>query len=178
MPSAAAMARSSGVVMNPRTKSALAPTYTVLTVTVALSSFGYWRTLRVRTACSPATMISTLTTIASTGRRRNRSVIFMASPVRGVGVELRLRLHAVVDDDGRVVPQLERPRAHHRLAGRDPLGDGHEVAAHGARAHELLARDLHRLAVGGLVHPRRARLLVLDDEHGVAVRRVHDGRRG
>src|SRR5450432_2165309 len=44
--------RSRGVVMNPRTRSALAPTYAVRTVTVALSSFGYWRTLRVRTACS------------------------------------------------------------------------------------------------------------------------------
>src|SRR5436190_3296967 len=169
MPSAAAIARSSGVVMKPRTRSALAPTYTVRTVTVALSSLGYWRTFRLRIACSPATMISTLTTIASTGRRRKRSVSFMASAVgRGRG-ELRLGLDGVVHDDGRVVAQLECARAHHLLAGRDALGDRDEVAPGRPRAHELLARDLDGLAVGGLVHPGRARLLVFDDEHRVAV---------
>src|SRR5262245_43679574 len=177
MPSAAAMARSSGVVMKPRTRSALAPTYTVLTVTVALSSFGYWRTFRPRIACRPATMISTLTTIASTGRRRKRSVSFMASAVRGVRLQLRLRLHAVVHHHGRVVPQLESPGAHHVLAGVDALVDGDEVTARRARAHELLTRDLDRLAVGALVHPRRARLLVFDDEHRIAERRVDDRRR-
>src|ERR1044071_3839988 len=107
MPAAAAIARSSGVVMKPRTRSALAPTYTVLTVTVALSSFGYWRTFRVRTACRPATMMRTLTTIASTGRRRKTSVSFTASAVFGVRRQLGFRLHAVVDDHRRVVPQLE-----------------------------------------------------------------------
>src|SRR5437764_474106 len=135
MPSAAAIARSSGVVMKPRTRLALAPTYTVRTVTVALSSFGYCRTFRVWIACRPATMISTLTTIASTGRRKNRSVSFTASPVLRVGRQLRLGLYAVVDDHGRVVPQLERARAHHLLSGRDTLADRHEVAAHGAGAY-------------------------------------------
>src|SRR5690242_5640479 len=142
MPSAAAMARSSGVVMKPRTRSALAPTYTVRTVTVALSSFGYWRTFRPRIACRPATMISTLTTIASTGRRRNRSVSFMASAVRRVRRQLRLGLHAVVHDHRGVVAQLERARGHQLLAGGDALGDRHEVTARRARADELLARDL------------------------------------
>ena len=42
------MTRSSGVVMKPRTSSALAPTYTVATVTVALSLRGYWRILSER----------------------------------------------------------------------------------------------------------------------------------
>src|SRR5947207_15501983 len=123
MPSAAAIARSSGVVMKPRTRSALAPTYTVRTVTVALSSFGYWRTFRPRIACNPATMISTLTTIASTGRRRKMSVSFMASAVRRGRGQLWLRLDGVVHVDRRVVPQLERARAHHRLACLEPLGD-------------------------------------------------------
>src|SRR4029079_12565478 len=174
MPSAAAIAVSRGVVMKPRTRSALAPTYTVRTVTVALSSFGYWRTFSVRIACRPATTIRTLTTIASTGRRRKRSVNFMTSAVLGVRRQLGLRLHRVVHDDRRVVPQLERARAHHLLAGRDALGDRREVAVRGARADELLARDLDRLAARGLVHPRRAGLLVLDDEHRIAVRRVDD----
>src|SRR5262245_58047870 len=123
MPSAAAMARSSGVVMKPRTRSALAPTYTVRTVTVALSSFGYCRTFSVRTAWMPATMISTLTTIASTGRRKKTSVTFMASAVLGMRRELRFRLDGVVDDHGRVVPQLERARADHLLARADALAD-------------------------------------------------------
>ena len=77
MPSAAAMARSRGVVMKPRTSSALAPTYTVVTVTEAFSLRGYWRTLSVRMAWKPAMMITRLTTIASTGRRMKMSVNFM-----------------------------------------------------------------------------------------------------
>src|SRR3954466_14171512 len=148
MPSAAAMARSRGVVMNPRTRSALAPTYTVLTVTVALSSFGYWRTFKVRTACSPATMISTLTTIASTGRRKKTSVSFMASVVLRFQRQPGLRLHAVVNDHRRIVTQLEGAGADHHLPGGDSLCDRHEVAARRAGAHELLARDLHGLSVG------------------------------
>ena len=79
------MARSSGVVMKPRTRSALAPMYAVRTVTVALSSFGYWRTLSVRTACSPAMMMTRLTTMASTGRRMKMSVSFTAAPQRFTG---------------------------------------------------------------------------------------------
>src|SRR6266545_2360752 len=168
MPSAAAIARSSGVVMKPRTRSALAPTYTVRTVTVALSSFGYWRTFKPRTACRPATMMSTLTTIASTGRRRKTSVSFM-SPVRGVGVELWLALDAVVHDLRGVVAELERARAHHLLAGRETLRHRHEVAARGAHAYELLARDLDRFAVVRLV---------FDHEHGVAVGSVDNRGRG
>jgi len=43
-------------------------------VTVALSSFGYWRALRVRIAWRPAMMMTRFTTSASTGRRRKMSV--------------------------------------------------------------------------------------------------------
>ena len=78
MPSAAATARSMGVVMNPRTSSASAPTYAVVTVTVADSSLGYWRTFRLKIACSPATTNTRLTTIARTGRRTKMSVNFIA----------------------------------------------------------------------------------------------------
>ena len=53
MPSALAITRSSGVVMKPRTRSALAPTYTVVTCTTAMSLRGYWRTLSERMACKP-----------------------------------------------------------------------------------------------------------------------------
>src|SRR5882672_9948373 len=128
MPSAAAIDRSSGVVMKPRTRSALAPTYTVLTVTVELTSRGYWRTFKVRTACAPAMMMSRLTTTASTGRRRKTSVTLM-SAVLGVGLELGPLLDPIVDDDGRAVSQLEGAGGHDRLPGGDALRDGDEVAA-------------------------------------------------
>src|SRR5437870_12158769 len=74
MPSAAAIARSSGVVMNPLTSSASAPTYTVVTVIEAISLRGYCRTLIVFIACKPAMRITKLTTNASTGRFMKRSV--------------------------------------------------------------------------------------------------------
>src|SRR5439155_7233409 len=77
MPSAEAMTRSSGVVMNPRTRSALAPTYAVVTVMAAFSLRGYWRTLSERIACTPAMAMIRLTTMAMTGRRMKRSVNFM-----------------------------------------------------------------------------------------------------
>src|SRR5271170_7730176 len=115
MPSAAAMARSSGVVMKPLTRSALAPTYTVFTVTDALSSLGYWRTLSVRIAWKPAMMITRLTTIASTGRRTKMSVSFIESPVGRLGFELGRRLYRVVHDDAGVVAQLECARRHDLL---------------------------------------------------------------
>ena len=81
IPSAAAMARSSGVVMKPRTRSALAPTYTVVTVIVAFSLRGYWRTVRFRMAWTPAMTITRFTTSARMGRRMKRSVNdFMTIP--------------------------------------------------------------------------------------------------
>src|SRR4029079_4303420 len=98
---------------------------------------GYWRTLRVRTACRPAMMMSRLTTIASTGRRRKTSVSFM-SAVLGVRFQARVRPDGVVDDDRGVVAQLEGARRHDLLPGRDPLGHRHEVTAHLTEAHELL----------------------------------------
>src|SRR5262245_5316906 len=82
MPSALAITRSRGVVMNPRTRSALAPTYAVVTVTMAMSLRGYCRTLRERIDCRPAMRITRLTTIASTGRRTKRSVTFILAVLR------------------------------------------------------------------------------------------------
>ncbi len=87
MPSALAITRSSGVVMNPRTRSALAPTYTVDTFTTAMSLRGYCRTLSARIDCSPARRMTRLTTTASTGRRTKRSVNFIyRSSGRGDGL--------------------------------------------------------------------------------------------
>ena len=81
MPSAAAMARSKGVVMKPRTRSALAPTYAVETVTTEFSLRGYCRTVKpllplsaARMAWVPAMMMTRLTTMARTGRRMKMSV--------------------------------------------------------------------------------------------------------
>src|SRR5438046_2709750 len=138
MPSAAAMARSSGVVMKPRTRSAFAPTYTVRTVTVALSSFGYCLTLSVRMAWSPAMMMIKLTTIARTGRRTKMSVNFTAtSAVFGARGKLWLDLEVVVDDDPGHVAKLEGARGDDFLLGLDAVGDRDEVAARLAEPHEL-----------------------------------------
>src|SRR6188768_106239 len=78
----------------------------VVTLIDALSSFGYWRTFNVRTAWIPAMMMIRLTTIARTGRRRNRSVNRMSVVLR-FGTQLRVGLDRVVDHDRRIVAQLE-----------------------------------------------------------------------
>src|SRR5689334_21399162 len=99
--------------MKPRTRSALAPTYGVVTVTVALSIFGYCRTLSVRIACSPPTRISRFTTIASTGRLMKRSVKRTGpSAVLGIRLELRLGHGFVAHHHGSSVAQLERACGH------------------------------------------------------------------
>src|ERR1039458_6123329 len=122
MPSAAAMARSSGVVMNPRTRSALAPTYTVVTLTAALSLRGYCRTMRVRIAWTPAIRITRFTTSASTGRRMKRSVKdFMGAP--GGSTVGRARGHVVLGrqivvlDDRHAIAELEDARADNTIPG-------------------------------------------------------------
>ena len=91
MPSAPAMARSRGAVMKPRTRSAFAPTYAVVTMTLAMSLRGYWRTLSVRIDCNPAMRMTTFTTVARTGRLTKISVIFIAPhpPLRGTLSPLR-----------------------------------------------------------------------------------------
>src|SRR5690606_18471454 len=166
--SAAAMDRSSGVVMKPRTRSALAPTYAVCTVTVALSSLGYCRTFNDRTACSPAMMITRFTTMASTGRRMKMSVSFITSPVFCAGRELGLLANAVVDLQRQAVAELERPSRHHLRARGEAVEDRGAAAAGAPRLDELLARLGPRLAV-------RSRLF-LHDEHRISERGVHDRR--
>src|SRR4026208_22414 len=115
------MTRSSGVVMNPRTRSALAPTYTVDTLMTAISLRGYCRTLSARIDCSPAIRMTRLTTTARTGRLTKRSA-------KRVSVVLLLRFwvvggqHVVVHLDGGAVPQLEDAGADALLAG---LHSGH-----------------------------------------------------
>src|SRR5947209_19469954 len=111
MPSADAMTRSSGVVTKPRTRSAFAPTYVVVTVVDAFSLRGYWRTLSERIACTPAITMIRLTTSARTGRRMNRSVNFMEDPFGGslvdrFGRELGARGHVVAQHHGGPVAEL------------------------------------------------------------------------
>src|SRR4051812_31848972 len=128
MPSAEAIARSSGVVTKPRTSSAAAPTYTVVMVICAFSLRGYWRTFSDRIACTPAIRIRRLTTSATTGRLMNRSVNFMdASPVHGPGSDLGARRQLVPHHHGHAVAQLERAAAHHRLAAFQPGEHRHQV---------------------------------------------------
>src|SRR5262249_20081424 len=122
MPSALAMTRSSGVVTNPRTRSAFAPVYVVVARTTAISERGNGRTLSERIACNPAMRMTRLTTIAATGRLMNRSVNFISAVLRlGVGVVGRLSL--VVDHDCGPVAQLEDAGGHDFLPRLEPAED-------------------------------------------------------
>src|SRR3954454_3521871 len=132
MPSALAITRSSGVVMNPRTRSALAPTYTVETRTTAMSLRGYCRTLSARIDCRPAIRMTRLTTIASTGRLTKRSVNFMTCVrllIFGFGCGAVGRLHLVVHLDGDTIPQFEHSRGHYFLAGVQTRHDRDLISA-------------------------------------------------
>src|SRR3954471_977226 len=170
MPSAAAITRSSGVVRKPRTRSALAPTYTVVTVMAAFSLRGYWRTLSERIACTPAITIRRLTTSARTGRRMNRSVNFMdPSAIDRLGRDLGVRRQIVPHHHGRAVAQLERAAADDGLACGQPGHHRDQITPVLAEADELLVRDQAGVA--------RRVLLLLDREHRIPVRRVeHRGR--
>src|SRR5262245_64694045 len=106
MPSALAITRSSGVVMKPRTRSALAPTYAVVTVITAMSLRGYWRTLRERIDWSPAMRMTRLTTIARTGRLMKRSVNFISAVLR-LGRGIVGWTYLVVHEHGGGVSGLE-----------------------------------------------------------------------
>src|SRR6478672_11552035 len=93
-------------------------------------------------------MMIRFTTMARTGRRMKRSVSFMIlSPVGGMRIELRRRLHVVLDDDAGAVPQLECTVDRHFLAGLHAVDDGDEIAAGFPDTNELLAHGLGRLAV-------------------------------
>src|SRR6267142_3833015 len=145
MPSADAIERSSGVVMKPRTRSAGAPTYTVVMAICAFSLRGYWRTFSERIAWTPAIRIRRLTTSATTGRLMNRSVNFIcASAVHGLGRDLGARRQIVPHHHGHPIAQLEGAAAHHRLVGLEPGEHRHQVAAALAEAHELLVGDQPR----------------------------------
>src|ERR1700756_1719086 len=171
MPSAAAITRSSGVVMNPRTRSAFAPTYVVETSTTAISLRGYCRTLNERIDCSPAIRITRFTTIARTGRFINRSVNFMDFPCLAV---LRFRsriipgLHFVVHVDRRSIAELENSRGHHFIPRVPPRHDRHLVTARPVNLHKLLAHSFVGLSLR-ILHFR-------DDEDRISIRRVADRR--
>src|SRR5260370_5621565 len=160
------MDRSSGVVMKRRTRSALAPTYAVVTVMAAFSLRGYGRTLSERTACTPAMTIRRLTTTARTGRRMNRSVNFIASSlvVGGLGSGFAGGRQFVVDRQRAAVVELEGAARDDGLARVQPGRDPHQIAAPLAEAHELLPR-----------HQRL--LLLLDGQDRSAVGRVEQRRR-
>src|SRR6267378_1698874 len=172
MPSEAAITRPSGVVRKPRTRSAVAPTYAVVTVMAAFSLRGYWRTFSERIACTPAITIRRLTTSATTGRRMKRSVNFMRGPFPGslvhrLRADLSLRGQLVPHHHRRAVAQLEGAAAHDRLSRGQAAYHRDQVSAALAQADELLVGDQGRIA--GRV------ALFLQREDRVAVRRVEHG---
>src|SRR5262249_44852843 len=143
--------------------------------TVALSSFGYCRTFRLRTAWRPAMMMMRLTTIARTGRRTKMSVSFIRpSAILGLRSELGVERDVVVHDDARAVTELEGPCDDDLVALLDAALDGDEVAPVLGDPDELLPRRPHGLAIGAGRRVRR----VFQDENRIAVRRVDDRRCG
>src|ERR1700722_5102098 len=176
MPSTAAITRSIGVVMNPRTRPALAPTYTVVICTTAMSLRGYWRTLSERMDCSPAITITRLTTMARTGRLINRSVNFIELTsvsgcrlaVRRLGRRTIFRLNRVVDLHLRAVAQFENARGYNFLSRVYARDNRDLVAAGVAQFYELLLHSAIGFA-GWILHVR-------DYVHGITVGRVVDRR--
>src|SRR3954470_11331336 len=167
MPSAEAITRSSGVVRKPRTRSALAPTYAVVTVMAAFSLRGYWRTFSERIAWTPAIRIRRLTTSATTGRRMKRSVNFMCrSLVYGPRRHLGPGRQIVPHHYRHAIAQLEGAAAHHGLAGLEPGDHRDQVAAALAEADELLVGNESGVAL--------VVLLLLDGEDRVTIGRVED----
>ncbi|VTR71024.1 hypothetical protein DESC_880050 [Desulfosarcina cetonica] len=138
-------------------------------VTTEFSLRGYWRTLRDLMACSPAIMITRLTTRANTGRRMKGSVSFMALPLLRFRGQREVRCQAVVDDHRLAVAQLESTGADHHLARLQSGSDGDEIAAFLPQPDKLLA---HHAALTGFPIRRRG----FHHEHRIAVRRVKHGR--
>src|ERR1035437_6738812 len=85
MPSALAICFSSGEVMKPWMRSALAPVYTVETVTTALLLTGYCRTLSNVKERQPISRIIRLTTVDRTGRLIKISVKFIVAKPQVLG---------------------------------------------------------------------------------------------
>src|SRR5688500_9518513 len=157
--------------MKPCTRSAFAPTYTVETRTTAMSLRGYCLTLSARTDCSPAIRMTRLTTMARTGRLMKRSVnrIGCSSVVFRPGSRVVPGLNGVVHEDRGAVPQLEHAGCHHLVARVDAVQHGHLIAPGRPRLHELLPHAAVRLAV--------LTFYFRDDEDGIPIGRVADGRR-
>src|ERR1700678_2587616 len=199
MPSALAITRSIGVVTKPRTRSALAPTYTVVTCITAMSLRGYCRTLRERIACKPAMRITRFTTTASTGRLTNRSVNFMSFSSGARGREgsrlflLRFLYQlsslllatlglAVLGLWIRIISGLDTIVHQHRgaIAKTEDPGAHYLIARiQAGRYGDLIAARAfnfhHLLAYSAIGVPLRI-LHVGDDVNGIAVRRIVDCR--
>src|SRR5690242_14099461 len=171
MPSALAITRSSGVVMKPRTRSAFAPMYVVVTLTTAISLRGYCRTLRERMDCRPAIRITRLTTIASTGLLTKISVNFigLSLAVLGFGSRTISRLNLVVDLNSGAVAEFEDAGRHHLVAGLYSR-NRHLVTARAFHLHKLLAHPEICVSLW-ILHLR-------NDENGVAVGCIADRRCG
>src|SRR5438067_6458843 len=108
----------------------------------AFSLRGYWRTLSERIACTPAITMMRLTTMARTGRRMKRSVIFISrSAVHCVGSQLGGGCEVVAHRHRAAVAQLEGAARHHRLARGQARSHRHQIAPALSEPHEFLLGD-------------------------------------
>ena len=93
---------------------------------------------------------------------------------RGAGRARASGLTLLSTTTGASLRSLNAPALTTSCPALTPLATATKSPRASPSAHELLARDLDRLAVRRLGHAGRVRLLRLDHEHRVAVRRVHD----
>src|SRR3954469_14664103 len=93
----------------------------------------------------PAMMMIRLTTMARTGRRKNRSVKRISVVFR-LGAQLGIGLDGIVDHDRRIVAQLECASGDQFLAVGHAIENCHVITTRLPEPHELLTGILDRLA--------------------------------
>src|SRR5487761_935048 len=131
-----------------------------------VSILGYWRSSILLMELSPSSRMMRLTTVASTGRRMNRSVNFMCG-----GSRSSVRFHAVVDFHLHAILQFLLAGGDHHVARLKSLVDGHAAIAYLAGGDEYLADLEHRLAVSVFA-------VLFYDEYRTAVQGIIHGRIG
>src|SRR5215510_15010051 len=154
--------------MKPEIRAADAPGYTVVTFTTVFESFGYCRIGSTIAARKPINRISRLTTTDSTGRLMKISVHDIAWPQKSVARRLRRNRRRRIGRDRHSGAglQLELAERDHAVTGLQTLENLGAAVDAIACLHEGARGNEAGLAVLGL--------LLLDQEHGIAIERVVD----
>ena len=112
----------------------------MVTVTVAFSLRGYWRTLSERMACKPAIKDDQADDHRQNGTTYEEIGNLHRLIILRPGRLLEIRSKVVVDHRPLAVAELEDPCADNHFPFLETAGNGDEIAAVFAEAHELLAK--------------------------------------